>query len=210
MVSSLAATPGEQVQETRNNVLQSETDQPKVTENEKEPAAESEVAEAEANAVITLPVESTTSTHSQCLICKKAAKKGTVKLSKEGRLQIFIHRNLFVPPGVRVCRCHLLSPKSPHLLQISSVHREAVVKTCDAAELLQGLRVAISHHPSGLNFQEPNNMTSQDYYNITGLTGDQFEELYLLCQANLGRECGQGTVYIKHCKIFLYLRIDLC
>lgn len=68
---------------------------------------------------------------------------------------------------------HLLKQTS----SVSSVNRTAIVGV-----LRQTREVAIQNQNKKLNFDDPHGMESENYYNLTGITNNQFDELitYLL------------------------------
>ncbi len=77
---------------------------------------------------------------------------------------------------------------------IKAVKEEAHVFPDEVADFLHQLRREVKKHPNGIDFQNPERLSNEGYYNLTGLTKENFENLYLTCKDFLGIEKGAGMI----------------
>ena len=87
--------------------------------------------------------------------------------------------------------------KEAAIEEIAVVKEEAHMFPQEVADLLQQLRKAANKSPTGINFQKPDLLSEDGYYNLTGLTKDQFENLYITTKGYLGIEKGVGKKLYK-------------
>lgn len=145
---------------------------------------------------VTLSIPSTSTSHANCVICKKPGPK-LVVVPENTRVNVFIQKETFVPPGSRCCPKHIsdgdLNTEALHLLKqtssVSNVNRTTIVGV-----LKQTRDVAIQNQNKRLNFDDPHGMQNEDYYNLTGVTKDQFDELMTyLVETNLRSSKNRST-----------------
>ncbi len=66
----------------------------------------------------------------------------------------------------------------------------------EVVELLQQLRREAKKNPTGINFRRPDSLSDEGYHSLTGLTREQFEDLYLTTKNFLGTEKGIGKIIL--------------
>lgn len=106
-----------------------------------------------------------------CAVCGMHLLMGKV-LSSVQRTMIFLKRGIFVPPGTRCCRDHVVRKQ----LTVESFNKICVSKadhwTLDAVEfqmLLTDVRSILSYQ-NGFSFDDPSSMNEEAYKSIVGLT----------------------------------------
>lgn len=128
---------------------------------------------------ITLSIPSTSKSHANCVICKKPGPK-LIVVTQYARVRAFIRKEMFVPAGSRCCPKHIADNEFTvdALQKMQQTNPDTNINRTATVELLQQTRdFAIRNENTRLNFDNPNSMDNEDYYNLTGLTKDQFEEL---------------------------------
>lgn len=116
---------------------------------------------------VTLSIPSTSTSHANCVICKKPGPK-LVVVPENTRVNVFIQKETFVPPGSRCCPKHIsdgdLNTEALHLLKqtssVSNVNRTTIVGV-----LKQTRDVAIQNQNKRLNFDDPHGMQNEDLMN---------------------------------------------
>jgi hypothetical protein len=99
---------------------------------------------------------------------------------ESARVKVFIEKEIFMPTGSRCCPRHIFNGElnSEALDQLrQTYHFSNVNRTTVVGVLKQTRDVAIQHMYTRLNFDDQNAFNSEDYYNLTGLTKEQFDEL---------------------------------
>ena len=81
---------------------------------------------------------------------------------------------------------------------IKEVNKEAHVFPEEVADFMLQLRKEANRNPNGIDFENPDKISRDGYYNLTGLHKEQFEELYLTCKEFLGIEKGAGIENILY------------
>lgn len=128
---------------------------------------------------ITLSIPSTSKSHANCVICKKPGPK-LIVVTQYARVRAFIRKEMFVPAGSRCCPKHIADNEFTvdALQKMQQTNPDTNINRTATVELLQQTRdFALRNENTRLNFDNPNSMDNEDYYNLTGLTKDQFEEL---------------------------------
>ncbi|XP_071181323.1 uncharacterized protein [Mytilus edulis] len=129
---------------------------------------------------IHLNISSTHTSHKYCIICKKKGNK-RVKLCVvplKARTQAFIQNAIFVDSKARCCTSHLqeLHFSQASLMILKAKYTKSFFSRTDIVALLENVRLTMSKS-SILDFDNPSRLTDDDYYNLTGLTRQQFEDL---------------------------------
>ncbi len=79
---------------------------------------------------------------------------------------------------------------------IKVVKQEAHMFPEEVADFLHQLRKEAKKHPNGIDFSNPESLSDEGYYNLTGLHKEQFEDLYQTCKDFLGLDSkGKGKVF---------------
>lgn len=128
---------------------------------------------------ITLSIPSTSKSHANCVICKKPGPK-LIVVTQYARVRAFIQKEMFVPAGSRCCPKYIVDNEFTvdALQKMQQTSPDTNINRTATVELLQQTRdFALRNENNRLNFDNPNSMDNEDYYNLTGLTRDQFEEL---------------------------------
>lgn len=145
--------------------------------------------------IIQLTIPSTHSSHKYCVICRKKSNK-RVKLCSiplTARTQAFINNEIFIKSSARCCSSNL---KGQNLLQNSLTKLEAkydnsYFNRTDLVDLLENVRLTLQKS-SILDFDNPKSLTDEEYYNLTGLSKEQFEDLS--CSATSIRQSSVRSV----------------
>ncbi|CAM4849082.1 unnamed protein product [Rotaria magnacalcarata] len=127
---------------------------------------------------IMIPIERCTKSHRECIVC--GLRDGSLKvLSKDQRTLVFVKRGILVPAGSRCCSNHLYNQHLDFdsISQIRADQMERFI--CDAnrlQEILNDFRLILVNQKS-FDFDNPYSLNDQDYYNVTGLHRDQFDQV---------------------------------
>lgn len=141
------------------------------------------------------------------LYAKKSGPK-LIVVTQYARVRVFIRKEMFVPAGSRCCPKYIVDngftvdalQQTQHTNPDTNINRTATV------ELLKQTRdFSLRNGNTILNFDNPKSMDNEDYYNLTGLTKDQFEELLsnlkdvdiLLTKLR----CGMGNYLLWHAEM---------
>ncbi|XP_062618934.1 uncharacterized protein LOC134280537 [Saccostrea cucullata] len=128
---------------------------------------------------VTLSIPSTSKSHASCLICKKPGPK-LIVVTQYARVRAFLRKKMFVPAGSRCCPKHIADKEftDDALQQMQQTNPDTNINRTSIVELLQQTReFALRNESIRLNFDDAKSMDNEDYYNLTGLTKDQFDEL---------------------------------
>ena len=126
---------------------------------------------------VKLSIPRTSSSHSKCLICDK--RDTLVRITKDIRINTFVDQGIFIPVGARCCKRHikeqniLLDDRSK--MKITSNETELDPK--EIKDLLSDVRAEACKKKAGLDFDDPTSLNDDDYYNLTGITKEQFGDL---------------------------------
>ncbi len=82
--------------------------------------------------------------------------------------------------------------KENDIANVKATSEEVHMEPNDVAELITKLREAANRCPKGLRFEDPSIHTEQDYWNLTGISKADFEDLYQTVKNKLGPEKGLG------------------
>ena len=115
-----------------------------------------------------------------CVVCQKNRRTNSsaklTKLSPKQRVSIFIKTGIIVNEGTRVCAFHINvdALKDDCNGKITSVSDSVNVESNEIGQLLNELREIANKKSNGLNFDNDDAMTDEDYTRLTGITKDQF------------------------------------
>ncbi|KAJ8308837.1 hypothetical protein KUTeg_013711 [Tegillarca granosa] len=115
-----------------------------------------------------------------CFICNE--KVFPMKLAPiQAIIDIFVKQCVFVPSGVRICCNHLSGQniKPSVVVDASKIKKvSSSLHTTEITELLNNLRIRILDSKSRkIDFDDPNGLSEDDYYRLTGLSTQQFDDL---------------------------------
>ena len=129
---------------------------------------------------INLHVQSATSSHKYCVICKEhlnKAKKSCI-IPLNARTQSFIEKGIFIDSQARCCVNHLtnkiFSDKALELLK--SKYSKTLFNRTDIVTLLENVRKTVSLS-SSVNFENLQLLFDSVCYNLTGLSKEHFEDV---------------------------------
>ncbi|CAF1543483.1 unnamed protein product [Adineta ricciae] len=130
------------------------------------------------NPTIKISVEYSHASHKYCVVC--GLREIPLKvLSKDNRSLVFLKRGILIPNGARCCSDHL-DNKQLIFDAIEKIPANGVRELeCDAnyiVELLNDFRLLINNKKT-FDFDDMSSLNDQDYYNITGLRKDQFDNI---------------------------------
>jgi hypothetical protein len=104
-------------------------------------------------------------------VCKKNDVAPSKVLSKEQQKMVFVKRGIVVPAGTRCCRHHLYNNHlSYHALQEITPAKVDLVSfdANSVAELVTDCCTTIQNMKT-FDFDDPNSLNEESYYNMTGL-----------------------------------------
>ena len=130
---------------------------------------------------VKLSIPSTNRGHSFCFtcICKKAGSKLVVTPIK-ARFTVFLHKEVYVPAGSRCCPGHIVDGilTSDALQKIRTSNDSTYLNRTSILELLQNARESLLQKThTRFDFDDPHGLSDEYYYNLTGLTKTQFDDL---------------------------------
>ncbi|XP_076081629.1 uncharacterized protein LOC143052466 [Mytilus galloprovincialis] len=129
---------------------------------------------------IELNISSTHTSHRFCIVCKKegTSRNKLCKVPLQARTQAFIKNAVFIDGNTRCCKHHLSEQlfDDTSLQALTAKYTTTYMNRSDITSLLENVRktLATSHI---LNFDNPLSLSDGDYYNLTGLSKQQFNEL---------------------------------
>ena len=129
---------------------------------------------------IKLDIPTAQSSSVKCVVCQKNRRTNSsaklTKLSPKQRVSIFIKTGIIVNEGTRVCASHINADalKDDCYGKITSVSDSVNVESHEIGQLLNELREIANKKSNGLNFDNDDAMTDEDYTRLTGITKDQF------------------------------------
>ena len=133
---------------------------------------------------IKLDIPAAQSSSVKCIVCQKSRRTNSsvklTKLSPKQRVSIFIKTGIIVNEGTRVCGSHVNADalKDECYCKITPVSDSANVQSSEIAQLLRELREIANKKANGLNFDNDDAMTDEDYTRLTGITKDQFNTVH--------------------------------
>jgi hypothetical protein len=128
---------------------------------------------------VSLPIPSTSKSHSYCFICKKPGPK-VVVVSPQAKFSVFLQREVLIPAGCRCCPGHLNDNNSTQeaISNISCISDNILLNRTSIIDLLKKLRtVALRNEHSKIDFDSDNALSSSDFVNLTGISKESFDEL---------------------------------
>ncbi|CAF1223944.1 unnamed protein product [Rotaria sordida] len=129
--------------------------------------------------VVKLQLNSSSSSHKNCCICRNDLKKNAANISSEDRDLIFFTRNIWIPEGARCCADHLADHqlKQEAIDQIKPMAiRQAELNSADVQLLLNKSQIILENHNKKFNFDDPRSLTEDEYRLLTSLSKDDFNE----------------------------------
>ncbi|XP_052274420.1 uncharacterized protein LOC127874239 isoform X3 [Dreissena polymorpha] len=131
-----------------------------------------------------LNIKSAGFSHTICPICnrKGARSEGFVTIPGEAIMQLFINKNILLKKKSRCCNTHMSGGKfTPETLSADiqgKIRSTTYMEPEQISSLINSLRQsATQRQKSCIDFDDPSTMTDADYWNLTGLTKDQFSTL---------------------------------
>ena len=130
---------------------------------------------------IHLKICSTHSSHKYCIVCKRKS-SNRVKLCVvplEARTQAFIHKGIFIDSKARCCSSHLQNHNltQESLFQIQAKYDRSYFNRTDIVTMLQNVRATLLKQTTRLNFDKTSSLSDEDYYNMTGVSKEQFTDI---------------------------------
>lgn len=129
---------------------------------------------------IPLRIPSTPRSHRYCIVCRK---EGTTRnrlslITSDAQTQAFVECGIFIDSKNRCCQHHLDKTffKSEALTMISSTKYSDLFSRTDILQLLENLRKMLQK-TKNLNFDIPSLMSDDDYFAMTGLLKEQFDNM---------------------------------
>ncbi|XP_062581640.1 uncharacterized protein LOC134243403 [Saccostrea cucullata] len=129
---------------------------------------------------IHLNIPSTHSSHKFCVVCRKKSSKRvkfcTIPLN--ARTQAFIHNGIFIKQSARCCSSHLEGKNllQSSLTKLQAKYANSFFNRTDLFNLLENVRLTLKRS-SILDFDNSDHLSTDEYYNLTGLTKEQFQDL---------------------------------
>lgn len=141
---------------------------------------------------IKLPIKRCKITQSKCVVCNKINNR--VRIKPRAALRVYVDTGILIPPKARCCACHL---DDGGFLEKAAL--DSIEATCDftymnaetISELLNDLREEA--RKQGLNFDDPSALDDKDYYRLTGLTKDQFNNIAQYLSVKVRSTKGRST-----------------
>ena len=126
---------------------------------------------------IKLAVPRTSLSHNKCQFCSST--QDLVVISSDIRTNVFVDVGILIPAGARSCRRHLRkSTVDPKVLdKLDPVSDFSSFNRTDLTTMLTDMRSRCQTNSSGVDFEDPSALSDDDYYNLTGITKDQFSSL---------------------------------
>lgn len=130
---------------------------------------------------ISLQIPSTPRTHKYCIVCRRDGSRRLrlVQIPQAASTHAFIQTGIFVYADNRCCSHHLeLGFFNRHALKlIASRKDQNWFSRSDICQLVTNIRQMMTANCSHLNFDNPAVLTSEDYFTLTGLNKEQFQDL---------------------------------
>jgi hypothetical protein len=113
-------------------------------------------------------------------VCRKPGPK-LIVTSTYARFRAFIQNGAFVPPGSRCCPSHILNGQlsTEAIENLEATKDSSTLNRASILELLEQAREEVlrKETSSRLDFNDPTSLSDSDYYNLTGLEKEQFDDL---------------------------------
>ena len=126
---------------------------------------------------INLSLPRTSLSHNKCQFCSFT--EDLVVISTNVRINVFVDVGILIPAGARSCRRHLtksrVDPKA--LSKLDPVSDSSNFNSTDLTTMLNEMRTRCKTNASGIDFENAAALSDEDYYNLTGITKDQFSSL---------------------------------
>lgn len=123
---------------------------------------------------LTLP--SSSRSHSYCFVCKKPGPK-LLSVTNQARMDVFVRKEIVIPPGARCCAGHLVSGKlSDDAVQKIKTNDGVLLNRTSVLTIIQSLREMAFEHPH-LDFDDISSMDDEDYKVLTGFSRVEFQDI---------------------------------
>ena len=150
--------------------------------------------------------------YSECCICPIVDPRSTAVISDEDRDLIFIREHVFVPKGARCCANHLENGRIPYesFKNLIIYGNELVPFTSDDIKALFLKYRSALESEKQIHFDRLSSLTDTDYYNLTGLTKQQFNKLVsFIPNSNVIRQSAKRSVRTAIGLLLCKLRLGL-
>ncbi|XP_062619312.1 uncharacterized protein LOC134280876 [Saccostrea cucullata] len=154
---------------------------------------------------VSLPIASTVKSHAYCFICKKPGPK-LVQVSSACRLSVFVQHNILIAEGNRCCPNHLRDGVlTPDSLQNLKTTDHVFLNKHSVLDLLSKMRHLCQVNKNyRLDFDNKESLTNEDYTSLTGLTKENFQDLYQIVHHHIKNTPSRSvrtTLAIFLCKL---------
>ncbi|CAF1559096.1 unnamed protein product, partial [Rotaria sordida] len=128
---------------------------------------------------ITIPMNSTISSHKMCCVCRLTIEGGSYVVTSEDRDLVLLKKNVFIPEGARCCSNHVvnrqLSMAAIDIISPSSIQYKTF-SSSDVQLLINRWQI-IFEKQKRLDFNNLESLTDDECKSLTSLSKIQFNEL---------------------------------
>lgn len=125
---------------------------------------------------IALPLPSSSRSHSYYFVCKKTGPK-LLSVTNQARMDVFVRKEIVIPPGARCFAGHLVSGKlSDDALQKIKTNDGVLLNRTSVLTIIQSRREMAFEHPR-LDFDDESSMDDEDYKVLTGFSRGEFQDI---------------------------------
>nr|XP_022290376.1 LOW QUALITY PROTEIN: uncharacterized protein LOC111102014 [Crassostrea virginica] len=126
---------------------------------------------------VSLSIPSTSRSHSNCFLCKRPGPK-LIVVPASARFQVFLKCEIIIPAGSRCCPNHVDDGyfKADVWSQIKA-SKNSLLNRSFILDLAKRLRVMALQNSSRIDFESSTNLSDSDYWNLTGVSKEAFNEL---------------------------------
>ena len=119
---------------------------------------------------IRLSIPRASLSHRKCQFCSKTNNLKTI--SDGVRMNTFIDRGVLIPSGSRCCERHIIDDKVDASLldDFSPTSDFTNFNRSEITSMLISLREKCSESTVGLDFENPQSLSDETFYNFTGMT----------------------------------------
>ena len=155
-------------------------------ENQNDQPTSAELAGPSSPKNFKLSIPKTSSSNAKCLFCDK--RDNLIRINKCVPPNTFVDQGSCIPAGARCCKRHIRNYNIVCVdhtkLKITS--NESALSSGDIKDLLSSIRQEVHKKKCVLDFDDPTALNDNDYYNLTGITKEQFQDLakYLVAVNN--------------------------
>lgn len=151
---------------------------------------------------ITIPFKRCTKSKKNCIICKSTTP--LVVIPSEAKLQVFVKRGLIIQGQVRCCRKHL-NGRYFIIDEIDNIREASDVSTLSRSEITELLNDLRAYGERGLlDFETPGALSDIDYRRLTGISADDFDDLFGYAKAYIRSTRARGS---RTCLAILLMKL---